>query len=223
MNSEQSNDDTWQLLTMVPDLVDTSTSKSVRPPRTSWYRISQVFSPLPARRPGISETQHAKPVPHSVGGHTFVDATFRKRAFAPSSHRVAADHRDRGLSSRHLSGVHEIHEKGRSLVLPLLHCSPLEVHGSRARGVQHLTEVPRVNPVCNIIHVPNIIVTVSHLLTLHQTMSGAACPVASQPLRLILSAGHLPVVWLKSIRYPKVWLSRGRLQSAATTGATSRR
>jgi len=80
VKSEQSKDDTWQVLTMVPDLVDTSISKSVpvRPPRMTWHRISQAFSPLPARRPRISETQHAKPAPHSAGGHSFVDATFRK-------------------------------------------------------------------------------------------------------------------------------------------------
>ncbi|KAI0293261.1 hypothetical protein BC826DRAFT_391639 [Russula brevipes] len=62
---------------MAPDLVDTSISKSVRLPRMSWRRIRQIFS-LPARHPGISETPHANPVLHSVGGHSFVDATFRK-------------------------------------------------------------------------------------------------------------------------------------------------
>ncbi|KAI0293257.1 kinase-like domain-containing protein [Russula brevipes] len=78
MKSKQSKYDTGQLLTMVPNLVDTSTSKSVRPPRMSWHRISQFFSPFPAQRPRISGTIRAKPVPSSVGGHSFVDATFRE-------------------------------------------------------------------------------------------------------------------------------------------------
>jgi len=79
VNSEESNNDTLQHSTMDPDLIDTSTSKSVRPLWMWWHRIRQVFS-LPARRrPRISGTLHPEPGPHSVGrGHSFVGVTFTK-------------------------------------------------------------------------------------------------------------------------------------------------
>ncbi|KAI0293265.1 hypothetical protein BC826DRAFT_391689 [Russula brevipes] len=87
VNSEESENDTSQHSTMVPNLVDASISKSLRPPRMWWHRIRQVFSPPAARRPRVSGTLHAKPGPHSLGGHSFVDATFGK----PVSCRVCME------------------------------------------------------------------------------------------------------------------------------------
>jgi hypothetical protein len=65
------------------DAVDTPILESARTPRALWPRVRQVFAHLSAQRQSTPDISNAGR-DLDVCEHTFVDATFSKRAF-PSS------------------------------------------------------------------------------------------------------------------------------------------